>query len=392
LLILPVEQAKSGMTLAAPVKHPDHPEQDLLKYGYVMEEEVLKRLRDMGVGFIYVDYPGLEDLDRHLAANLSPARQELYSQIKMTVQANQKHARPAVSYDDYYNTTRELILTLMSQGQHPIYIEHLSRLGGDAVTHSAAVAHLALMLGIKLETYLIQQRKRLPAHHAKEVVNVGVAGMMHDMGKLTLPEDLQRHTCINPPEDPDRLKFWEEHTAKGYDLIRGGVEPSAAAAVMHHHQHWDGSGFPVTVYRDGTKNTPKDTRIHIFARLIAAADLYDRLATPMEKAERRSNLEVIYLLDTKYAGWIDPTVLKALKAIVPPFPPGAIVRLSDGTSAVVVDVDSDDPYRPSVKRIVGDDLKLGESRLNLCDDGAPSITHIGKVPVDGMVPETVGAA
>lgn len=392
MLTLPIEEAKPGMTLAAPVTHPEHPDQELLKFGYVLEQEVLKRLRDMGVGMVYVDYPGLEDLDRHLAANLSPARQKLYSQIKDTVVANQRHTKSGVSYTDYYATTRELILTLMSQGQHPIYIEHLSRMGSDSVTHSAAVAHLALMLGIKLETYLIQQRKRLPAHHAKEVVNVGVAGMMHDMGKLSLPPELQRFTCINPPEKPDELEQWQEHTNKGYDLIRGGVEPSAAAAVMHHHQHWDGSGFPVTVYRDGTRATPKETRIHIFARLVAAADLYDRLATPMDKSERRSNLEILHLLDTRYAGWCDPTVLKALKSMVPPFPPGAIVRLSDNTSAVVVEVESDNAYRPTVKRIIGDDMKLEETRLKLSNPDSPTITHVGKTSVEGFIPESLVAA
>jgi HD-GYP domain-containing protein (c-di-GMP phosphodiesterase class II) len=386
VLILPVEEAKVGMTLAAPVKHPDDPDHDLLKYGYVMEQEVLDRLKSIGVEMIFVDFPGLDDLDRHLAVNLSPERQKIYQQIKQTVIANQKRSRPAVSYSDYYSTTRDLITTLMSQGQHPVYIEHLSRLGTDAVTHAAAVAHLSLMLGIKLEMYLIQQRKRLPAHHAKEVVNLGVAGMLHDMGKLSLPEDLQKYTGINPPTDPEELKRWQEHTSLGYESVRGEVEPSAAAAIMHHHQRWDGTGFPLTVNKDGTSTTPKEERIHIFARMMAAADLYDRLATPMDKSPRRSNLEILHLLRTKYAGWCDPMVLKALQEIVPPFPPGAIVRLSDNTSAVVVNVDPKMPFKPSVKKIIGEDMKLAEDPLNLAKPGAPRITHIGKTAVDGLMP------
>ena len=75
MLILPIDDAKPGMQLAAPVFHPDSPDQELLKRGYVLEAKVLRRMAEMGVDALYVDYPGLDDLDRHLAVNLSPARQ-----------------------------------------------------------------------------------------------------------------------------------------------------------------------------------------------------------------------------------------------------------------------------------------------------------------------------
>lgn len=392
MLIVPIEDAKPGMTLAMPVAHPDHPEQDLLKAGYVLEGDVVKRMTELGVLMLYVDYPGLDDLDKHITVNLSPARQKLYSQIKETVVSNQRRTKPAVSYGDYYTNTRELILTLMCQGQHPVYVEHMAGMGGDAITHATTVAHLGLLLGIKLDSYLIQQRKRLAPSHAKEVVNIGVAGMLHDMGKLGLPPELQKYDGVHLPEKPDELAAWEEHVQKGYDMVRGGVEPSAAAAVLHHHQHWDGTGFPVTRYRDGTTSHPKENRIHIFARIIAVADLYDRLTIAPDGAGRRSNLEVLHLMRTQYASWCDPTVLEKLQAITPPFPPGVMVRLSDDTNAVVVDLNPDDPYKPVVKRIYGTEMQLDDKRVELARGDSPSITHVGKTPVEGLIPEAALAA
>lgn len=380
MLTLPIEQAEPGMKLAAPVTHPEHPDQDLLKMGYVLEAQVIGRLKSLGIGYIYVDYPGLDDLDRHLASHLSPARQKLYSQIKETIVAGQKRTRPAVSYTDYYATTRELVLTLMSQGQHPVYIENMSRMGDDAVTHAAAVAHLGLLLGIKLELYLISQRKRLSAQHAKEVVNIGVAGMLHDMGKLTLPEPLRIHNGLQLPEKPDDLEQFQAHAQRGYELIRGGVEPSAAAAVLQHHQHWDGSGFPSLAHREGASPRKQD-QIHIFARVVAVADLYDRLAAPTGAAQRRPNIAVHHLLRTRYASWCDPLILRTLEAVAPPFPPGSIVTLSDGVSAVVVDVDPADPYRPVVKRWLGQSKGVDGGRLDLQEAGAPTITHVAGEPV-----------
>jgi hypothetical protein len=80
-------------------------------------------------------------------------------------------------------------------------------------------------------------------------------------------------------------------------------------------------------------------------------------------------------------------VLKTLEAITPPFPPGTIVKLSDNTMAVVVGIDQSSPYRPTVRRIVGDDLELGEQKLNLEAPDAPSITHVGREPVEHLFPE-----
>lgn len=389
MLIVPLEDAKSGMVLAAPVTHPDSPEQDLLRAGYVLEDAVIQRLREMHVDLIYVDYPALDDLDRHLGTFLSPARRTLYNQIKETITANQRRTRPVVAYTDYYSNMREMVTTLLSQGQHPIYLDQMSRLGADAIGHATAVAHLSLLLGIKLELYLIQQRKRLPAHHAKEVVNLGVAGMLHDMGKLKLPESLQEHTLVNPPEDKAQREEWEEHARLSYELVHGGVEPSAASAILHHHQRFDGTGFPTIRYRDGTVSSLEGSRIHVFARILAAADLYDRLSTG-EKGARRSNLEILHLMRTQYASWVDPAVLDALQRVAPPFPPGSQVKLSDGTAAVVTDIDPAEPYLPKVKRMKEDGWTLDETVVALKDEGAPRIESINGVAVAAMVPQPIG--
>jgi HD-GYP domain-containing protein (c-di-GMP phosphodiesterase class II) len=354
VLILPIEDAAAGMRLAAPVYHPAQVEQELLRRGYVLERNVLDRLRSLGVGTLAVDWPGLEDLDRHLAPTLSPARQKLYEQIKETISANQRRMRPAVSFTDYYATTRELVLSLLGNGTTPIYVEVLSRLGSSAIGHAAAVAHLSLVLGLKLETYLIEQRSRLPPRHAREVVNLGVAGMLHDMGKLKLPPNQQGFDVFHEPPDEPTLAGHREHAALGYEMIRRGVEPSAAAAVLHHHQRFDGSGFPSLPQKTPPDTPLAGTDIHVFGRILAMADGFDRLTTPIDGSPRRSNLLAIRDLRTKYAHWFDPKVLATLAVVAPPFLPGTRVTLSDGTLAAVSDVEPNAPFRPAIRRI-GDD-------------------------------------
>lgn len=390
MLIVPLEEARKGMRLALAVTHPEHPEQELLRPGFTLTDDVLERLRDMGVGSLYVDYPDLGDLDRHMAGFLSPARQAIYQQVRDAMTEVQRTARPTIPFTAYYDSTRELIHTLMDQGQNALFMDQVSGgLGARSVAHATAVAHLALVLGLRLEPYLIQQRKRLAAKHAREVVSLGVAGMLHDLGLSRLPESLRTFSRTTPPENEAELAEWRTHPQVAYDMVRGSVEASAAAAVLHHHQHFDGSGFP----RPPADAAPyAGERVHVFARILAAADLLERLRVD-DAGRTRPNLEVLHIVRTRYAHWLDPVVLDALPAVVPPFPPGTRVTLSDGTEAFTVSLRPDRPYEPTVKRILDPQaLRLAPESLDLAQDPALSITRVAGTRIDHLAPASAGSA
>jgi HD-GYP domain-containing protein (c-di-GMP phosphodiesterase class II) len=387
VLIVSIEEAEPGMVLASPVMNPQLPDQVLLNRGYVLEPSTLRRLPELGVDHILVDYPGLEDLDRHLAVQLSPERRQIFEQIKSTIKTTEKNTRPEVSYKDYYAATRDMITTLLSQGQHPVFLDLMSRMGNGAVEHATSVAHLSLLMGIKLETYLIEQRSRLPASHAKEIVNLGVAGMLHDMGKLKLPSEVQNFDGVHGPEDAALRAEWENHPRLGYDMIRSGVEATGACAVLQHHQHADGTGFPLMNTRMATNQALVGDQVHIFARILLVADLYDRIVAPRKNQKRRTNYQAFHAMKSRYAGWMDPKVFAALELVAPPFVPGTRVKLSDGVLAVVTEVDPKDPYRPKVSPVAADGKSLDATTISLRVSGAPTITSISGVPLEKLIAE-----
>jgi HD-GYP domain-containing protein (c-di-GMP phosphodiesterase class II) len=379
------------MKLAAPVQHPFQPGQILLKCGYVLEQPLIPRLLDLGVRGLFVEFPDLADLDVHLAPLLSPARQRIYQQIKLAVATNQRNTSPGIPYADYYATTRDLIGTLLRQGCHPLYLDQMSRMGSDAVGHATAVSHLSLVLGIKLHEYLVVERQRLTPARAKEIVALGVAGMMHDLGKSKLPEHLRDYSGIRMPTDELDLDQWEEHPRLGYDMIRDGIEAAAAAAVLHHHQHFDGTGFPKSNNGNGISWAQEGKKIHIFPRIIQAADLYDRLST-REDGSRRPNVEIHHMIRSQYLRWLDPKIHRALEAVAPPFPPGTRVTLSDGTCAVVMKIGDVDPYHPIVRRVQNDGWSLGGNNVDLKAVGAPSIVEVGRSQVKQFMQDSSHAA
>ncbi|HLL89641.1 MAG TPA: hypothetical protein VK324_10075, partial [Tepidisphaeraceae bacterium] len=67
VLIVPLDEVRAGMKLAAPVQNPEAPDQVLLKTGYMLEDSVVRRLRAIGIQAVLVEYPALDDLDKHLA-------------------------------------------------------------------------------------------------------------------------------------------------------------------------------------------------------------------------------------------------------------------------------------------------------------------------------------
>lgn len=384
MLALPLKDAKAGMTLAAPIPHPENPEQTLLKRGYLLENTVLRRLESMGVTNVYVDFPGLEDLDRHLMPVLSPERQQIYTQVRDIIRQSQTRARPAIAFHAYVKSMRDMVTNLMAQGDNPVYMDTMARLGNDAVGHATAVAHLSLLLGMKLERYLISERKRLPANQAKDPANLGVAAMLHDIGKTKLAPALQQaHIAHLPEVDTDRLEY-EQHCVRSYEIVQGHLEPSAACAILQHHQYYDGSGFGQPKNND--RAVPTGRGIHVFARIIMVADLYDRLTTTMPGQPRRTPLEALYMLRTVFANRCDPEVLSTLQTICPPLPPGQIINLSDQTQAVVVDINPVAPYRPIIKRMSADGTSVEGEAVDLHSHPQLRILTSNGINIDQFIP------
>ncbi|MDB5323774.1 MAG: hypothetical protein JWN40_5405 [Phycisphaerales bacterium] len=387
MLTLSIDEARAGMRLAVSIPHPVHPEQDLLTAGYTLDDIVLRKMRELGVTFLYVDYPPLADLDWALLPQLSPARKALYGQIKRSIESIQKHTRPQASYAAYYALTRQFVLSILQQGKQPIYLDELSlRLGCGAVMHAASVAHLSLMLGIGLETHIIRQRPRMRHDNARELLNLGVAGMLHDLGKSELPPHLQSATSLRPPESQGERQLWEAHPQIGYDMIRSEIDPTAAAAVRLHHQRFDGTGFPHHEADTPSTNFFEGNRIHVYGRVLFAADLYDRLSF-RDDGRRRHTFEVLHLMRSRHDSWLDPEILAALPKIIPPFPPGMKIQLTDGTQAAVVAVSPKNPYTPMVRQFENDGQTLSGRLIDLAREDHLQVELAVGVPVKPFLPQ-----
>jgi diguanylate cyclase (GGDEF)-like protein len=161
----------------------------------------------------------------------------------------------------------------------------------DAYTgeHSAEVGDLAARIG-----------KRIGLD-SNELELLRLAGSLHDVGKLAIPEEILRKP--GPLSAPERLVL-ERHPQIGFRMLDSlGIEP-VATWVLHHHERWDGAGYP---------NNLSGPTIPLGARILFVADAYDAMTTERVYRGRLSHEHALRELERCAGTQFDPEVVDALK-------------------------------------------------------------------------------
>lgn len=338
------------MILAIPVAHPKARGQVLLKQAFQIDTSALRRLRQLGVRDIWIQYPNLDFINTFINPHIFDCQAKMHGQIALAfnVAATGNYAK--LDYPEYKNTIRALLDKLIDDPKAAIFVQEMASIDDALLRHSSTVCMLSLLMGLKMGGYLVKQRKRLTPEKATDVVNLGVGAMLHDIGTLALEQDvLDRWHATGDDDDPE----YRKHVTKGYDLVHGKVDPTAAVTVLHHHQRFDGTGYPQRRRYDGTLGGLVGDKIHVFPRIVSAANIFDRLHHPADGSGSVPTVRALKMLRHEpFRNWIDPMTYKALLAVAPAYPPGSLVKLNSGELAVVTDFAAANPCRPKVRTIV----------------------------------------
>jgi diguanylate cyclase (GGDEF)-like protein len=162
----------------------------------------------------------------------------------------------------------------------------------DAYTgsHSERVAELSARLA---------ERLGLPQ---EQIEFTRLAASLHDLGKLAVPEEILRKP--GPLTDAERLVL-ERHPLIGFRMLETlGVSP-VADWVLHHHERWDGTGYP-----DGQA----EDEIPLGARIIFVADAYDAMTSDRVYRDSLGEIGAMMELERCAGSQFDPEVVSALAA------------------------------------------------------------------------------
>lgn len=352
--------AKPGMVLALPVFHPKRQDTVLLKGGVRLEQQMIGRLREIELPEMWIRYPRLDALSKFVSPEIMQSRGEVVLKVAEAFDAASTNASARLDYLEYKRAVEGLISKLAEQPAAALYLGDSGGSHGAMVQHAGNTAFLSILIGLKIGFYLEREREKLSAVNARDVTSLGVGAMLHDIG-VTQLDNRVRETFRMTGDESDM--GWRQHVKLGHELVKGQIEPSAAACVLHHHQQFDGLGFPGKNEAAGEDDPLEGREIHVFARIVAAAELYDRLRNGPAPAvlglEANAGMPGVRALSlmqqSPLADRLDPIVYLGLVQAAPPYAPGDRVTLSNGERGVVVSWSLDDPCRPRVALIDADD-------------------------------------
>ena len=381
MLLCSIGDITPGMVLGAQVTDPRSPDLRLLLPGVALDGALIASMRSRGVVHAWVEDDLTRDLDGAVAAELTGARLEVYTRLRDDLSALSRRTVTTSSVQSYRQAVLGLVTQSIASGTYASLTDTLFAADGLA-THGANVAYLSLLCGLHLEAYMVAEQPRLERAQARDMAVLGLAGLLHDVGKSRLPPRLRGahevHLGGGVPPGPAE---YDGHILAGRDLLESANAPARVThTVLNHHQRYDGTGWPdMTKLTGGRAVGPlRGKRIHIYARVVSAANVLDNLLRDAES--RRPPAAALHAFaSARFDGWFDPVVRRAVLLRVPPFAVGTDVRLSDGRRAVVVAPATvpHEPCRPVVRVLTdGAGKRAAEAdTLNLAEAPAVFITH-----------------
>jgi diguanylate cyclase (GGDEF)-like protein/putative nucleotidyltransferase with HDIG domain len=152
----------------------------------------------------------------------------------------------------------------------------------------------------RVRTYAVEIAKELNLS-SDETEALRAAALLHDIGKLAVPEQIISKPGRLTPEEFEKMKV---HPLVGAEILERVAFPYAVAPIVRsHHERWDGSGYP-----DGLRKE----EIPIGARILAAVDCLDALASHRQYRPALPLIEAMAGVKERAGTWFDPRVVEIL--------------------------------------------------------------------------------
>ncbi|MGN1197130.1 MAG: HD-GYP domain-containing protein [Acetatifactor sp.] len=307
----------------------------------VLDDYLINSLRKLNITGVYIR-EGEEEQEIE-TKNISPAtlktieREMKNDRVKVTLSESVKE-RVATGMQFMFNNPKdaemmnaansisgELMKAISQNDAIAVDISALKVSDEYTFKHSVDVASIAMIMAKQCNM------------SDKSVYQIGLAGLLHDLGKSEIPNEI-----LNKPGrlTDEEFAVIKKHPIYGYNLIKDKTElsPEILLGVLQHHEKINGKGYPMGV---------TDNKLTPFARLLSIADIYDALVTerPYKKGfTPRDSVEMIMAM----TGELDIKFIKVFMESVILYPVDSYVKLSNGELGKVVENVVGYPTRPKV--------------------------------------------
>lgn len=179
-----------------------------------------------------------------------------------------------------------------------------------------------------------------------EVIDLGIAGYLHDIGKCHVPGNI-----LNKPErlTNEEFEIMKTHAKHSHELVKGipMLSFKGSEGILYHHERLDGSGYPFQ---------SRGSEIPLYGRILAVADMFDAILSDRIYSSKVSPYKAIEILKDESFGKLDPKVVNVLVKNIADFYVGNVVKLNTGEIGEVILLNKSNLTRPLIK--ISDDKYL----------------------------------
>ena len=171
-----------------------------------------------------------------------------------------------------------------------------------------------------------------------QVSKATVSGLLHDVGKTQIPDDIIRKPAKLSPQEYSIIK---RHPQAGYEILKkSDIDPDILNAVLMHHERFDGSGYPLGL---------TGPQIPIFARMVSIADVYDAMTSARAYRGPLCPFKTIEVFEEEGLQKYDPQfIMTFLENVVNTYLLNS-VRLSNGERGTIVYINKDHLSAPTIR-------------------------------------------
>lgn len=172
--------------------------------------------------------------------------------------------------------------------------------------------------------------------------NLGLCGMMHDVGKMLVPLEI-----LNKPGrlEDDEMRIMQSHTTLGFELLKSSKDMyfGASETAHMHHERLDGLGYP--------RKKPAH-ELSLYTKIVTIADMYDAITSDRVYQKGRTHLEATKIMFDMMGLHLEETLVVKFVESLGVYPPGCFVELTNGDIGLVVEINETSRLRPKVLLIL----------------------------------------
>ncbi|MDR2648363.1 MAG: HD-GYP domain-containing protein [Clostridiales bacterium] len=246
-----------------------------------------------------------------------------------------------------FSITDDIMSTLRCKNDILTFVGFIKESDEHTFHHSINVSLLANLYG------------RWLALSNNELVELTIAGLLHDIGKTRTPNEILNKKGRLTDEEFTVMK---KHPISGYRILQNqDIPESIKLGALMHHEKLDGSGYPMGA---------KGEQIGKIAKIIAICDIYDAMTANRVYRDKICPFEVIKMFESKVYGELDTQYLLIFLNNIAYTYIGSWVKLTDGVEAEVVFINSSRLSSPIVRTV---------------DDRFIDLSFVKSVSIDSLV-------